>query len=248
MAVIDTGANIADAICSYAKDNAIDLIVTGTHGRGAVQHFLMGSVAERVVRTAPCPALTVHAHERDFIVPDALAAMAVERGAIMDRILVLYGTSDGHTAMIARTIGDALTRRGFDADVLQAGTADPQPSDYAGIVVAGSIHAGGYQKAVGRWVRAHVMEFGGRPTAFVSRLPWRAQQAGESATPSSTPSPRVSSTPLGWHPTVSQGRRRRTALYTQYSFFKRWMMKRIVAKAGGDTDTLGTTTTPTGTT
>ena len=72
VAVIDTGANIADAICSYAKDNAVDLIVTGTHGRGAVQHFLMGSVAERVVRTAPCPALTVHAHERDFIVPDAL--------------------------------------------------------------------------------------------------------------------------------------------------------------------------------
>jgi nucleotide-binding universal stress UspA family protein len=76
VAVIDTGANIAAAICAYAKDHAIDLIVTGTHGRGAVQHFLMGSVAERVVRTAPCPALTVHAHERDFIVPDALAVMA----------------------------------------------------------------------------------------------------------------------------------------------------------------------------
>ena len=54
-AVIETGANIADAICRYAKANSIDLIVTGTHGRGAVKHFLMGSVAERVVRTAPCP-------------------------------------------------------------------------------------------------------------------------------------------------------------------------------------------------
>jgi len=76
VAVIDTGANIALAICDYAKSNAIDLIVTGTHGRGAVQHFLMGSVAERVVRTAPCPVLTVHAHERDFIVPDALTLAA----------------------------------------------------------------------------------------------------------------------------------------------------------------------------
>ena len=76
VAVIDTGANIATAICDYAKGNAIDLIVTGTHGRGAVQHFLMGSVAERVVRSAPCPVLTVHAHERDFIVPDALTVMA----------------------------------------------------------------------------------------------------------------------------------------------------------------------------
>jgi len=76
VAVIDTGANISAAICDYAKNNAIDLIVTGTHGRGAVQHFLMGSVAERVVRTAPCPVLTVHAHERDFIVPDALTLAA----------------------------------------------------------------------------------------------------------------------------------------------------------------------------
>ena len=76
VAVIDTGANIAEVIRNYAKDHAIDLIVTGTHGRGAVKHFLMGSVAERVVRTAPCPVLTVHAHERDFIIPDALAVAA----------------------------------------------------------------------------------------------------------------------------------------------------------------------------
>lgn len=71
--VTTLGINAAEAIVAYAKSNPIDLIVTGTHGRGTVQHFLMGSVAERVVRTAPCPVLTVHAHERDFIVPDALS-------------------------------------------------------------------------------------------------------------------------------------------------------------------------------
>jgi nucleotide-binding universal stress UspA family protein len=76
VAVIQTGVNIADAICAYAKARTIDLIVTGTHGRGAVKHFLMGSVAERVVRVAPCPVLTVHAEERDFIVPDALTVAA----------------------------------------------------------------------------------------------------------------------------------------------------------------------------
>ena len=75
-AVIERGINPADAITRYAKANSIDLIVTGTHSRGAVKHFLMGSVAERVVRTAPCPVLTVHAHERDFIVPDALTLAA----------------------------------------------------------------------------------------------------------------------------------------------------------------------------
>lgn len=76
LAVIEHGINPADIVTNYAKTHSIDLIVTGTHGRGAVQHFLMGSVAERVVRTAPCPVLTVHAHERDFIIPDALTLAA----------------------------------------------------------------------------------------------------------------------------------------------------------------------------
>ena len=74
--VVRTAVNIAAEIVDYAKVNAIDLIITGTHGRGAVKHFLMGSVAERVVRTAACPVLTVHAKERDFIAPDAMVAAA----------------------------------------------------------------------------------------------------------------------------------------------------------------------------
>ena len=47
------------SIVEYAAANGIDLIVMGTHGRGGMAHLLMGSVAERVVRTAPCPVLTV---------------------------------------------------------------------------------------------------------------------------------------------------------------------------------------------
>jgi nucleotide-binding universal stress UspA family protein len=74
--VIRTAVNIPAEIVDYAKVNAIDLIITGTHGRGAVKHLLMGSVAERVVRTAACPVLTVHANERDFIAPDAMVAAA----------------------------------------------------------------------------------------------------------------------------------------------------------------------------
>ena len=74
--VISTAVNIATEIVEYAKANSIDLVITGTHGRGAVKHFLMGSVAERVVRTAQCPVLTVHAKERDFIAPDAMVAAA----------------------------------------------------------------------------------------------------------------------------------------------------------------------------
>ena len=46
-------------ILEFTKDHGIDLIVMGTHGRGAILHALMGSVAERVVRHSTCPVLTI---------------------------------------------------------------------------------------------------------------------------------------------------------------------------------------------
>ena len=46
-------------IVEFARDHEIDLIVMGTHGRGPVAHFLLGSVAENVIRSAECPVLTV---------------------------------------------------------------------------------------------------------------------------------------------------------------------------------------------
>ena len=48
----------------------------GTHGRGAVLHLVLGSVAERVVRFARCPVLTVKHPEREFARADALARVA----------------------------------------------------------------------------------------------------------------------------------------------------------------------------
>src|SRR6478735_1859837 len=74
VSTIETSVNIPGAIVAYARECDIDLIVTGTHGRGAVSHLLMGSVAERVVRSAPCPVLTVHHPEHEFVLPDALVA------------------------------------------------------------------------------------------------------------------------------------------------------------------------------
>ena len=71
-----TSVAIAATIVQYASDHAVDLIVMGTHGRRALAHVVMGSVAERVVRTAPCPVLTVRHPEREFVGPDALVAVA----------------------------------------------------------------------------------------------------------------------------------------------------------------------------
>lgn len=58
-----------DEITKYAKEHDIDLIVQSTHGRTGLKHFLMGSVAESIVRYAPCPVLTVRHPEHEFVEP-----------------------------------------------------------------------------------------------------------------------------------------------------------------------------------
>ncbi len=56
-------------IVRYAREQPADLVVLGTHGRGPIAHMLLGSVAERVVRKAPCPVLTVRQESHEFVHP-----------------------------------------------------------------------------------------------------------------------------------------------------------------------------------
>lgn len=56
-------------ILKVAKADNADLIVMATHGRGAISHILMGSTAEKVVRKAPCPVLTVKHPKHIFAMP-----------------------------------------------------------------------------------------------------------------------------------------------------------------------------------
>ncbi|RMD90895.1 MAG: universal stress protein [Calditrichaeota bacterium] len=53
------GISPAPVILDYAREEDIDLIVMGTHGRRGISHILLGSVAEEVVRVAKCPVLTI---------------------------------------------------------------------------------------------------------------------------------------------------------------------------------------------
>ena len=56
----------AEDLVKYAKENAIDLVVMGTHGRTGLTRLLMGSVAEAVVRRSPCPVLTIKQPEEEL--------------------------------------------------------------------------------------------------------------------------------------------------------------------------------------
>lgn len=56
-------------IIKAAREKKVDLIVIATHGRTGLSHILFGSVAEKVVRKAPCPVLSIRHPEHEFIMP-----------------------------------------------------------------------------------------------------------------------------------------------------------------------------------
>jgi len=80
-AIVEVSDDPADAIVSYARGARIGLIIMGTHGREGVAHLLVGSVAERVVRTAPCPVLTIKRREGDLLLPQLETAFTEARAS-----------------------------------------------------------------------------------------------------------------------------------------------------------------------
>jgi len=81
-------------ILRFANEQRTDLIVMGTHGRTGVAHAVMGSVAETIVCTAPCPVLTVRKPPREYSVPNIL--VTTDFGMASDTAL-LYGRTLAHT-------------------------------------------------------------------------------------------------------------------------------------------------------
>ncbi len=59
----------ANAIVDSAREKDVDMVIIATHGRTGFSHLMFGSTAEKVVRMAPCPVLTVKSPEHDFVKP-----------------------------------------------------------------------------------------------------------------------------------------------------------------------------------
>ena len=162
-----------------------------------------------------------------------LAAWAV---AMPPHILVLYGTTHGQSRKIASAVATSLRAEGATvtlANVNEAWSDDPR--DSTAVVVVAPVHAGRFPGGVRQWVRRHRMALDSRPAAFVAVC-----LAIVHRTPKVDQDLRAVldrfSTETGWRP-------RETKIvagalkFTKYGWLTRWMMKRIVAKAGGDVDT-----------
>lgn len=157
-------------------------------------------------------------------------------GLAMTRVLVVFGTTDGHTSKVARAIGNTLRVEGVDVDLVQACPGGPahSPDTYTAVIVAASVHTGGYQRAVWRWVRAHASGLRSKPTAFVSVcLGVLERTRAADAELAGIMESFFDST--GWCPSV-----RKVVAgalpYTRYSWLKRLVIRRIARHAHGPTD------------
>lgn len=155
----------------------------------------------------------------------------------MIRILIVYGTTDGHTRKIAQVLAEDLRANLCSVDALDA--AGPlwrhSPEGYDGVIVAASVHIGDYQRAVGRWVRMHAPLLNRVPTAFLS-VCLAVLEKGVGPRQEILRIMRRFLDRCGWRPSITK--MVAGALpYTRYGWLKRQMLRRIVAKAGGDTDT-----------
>jgi menaquinone-dependent protoporphyrinogen oxidase len=153
----------------------------------------------------------------------------------MTRILILYGTTDGQTATIARRLATMLHTYGAEADAVDVTRAKPRPVGYEAVIVAASVHTGVYQPDVRQWVHEYSPALSDMPTAFISVClgvlqPDPAVQRDVRATIDRF------LTSSGWRPAVVKSVAG-AVLYTRYGWLKRWLMRRIVRKAGGGTDT-----------
>ena len=163
----------------------------------------------------------------------------------MKPIAVFYATREGHTHKIAERVADDLRKRGFQADVKNLRDKDAiRLNDYAGVILAASVHIGTHKPEMVAFVKQHRAELESMPSAFLSVT--LSEVGAERANATAEEHARFVADvqgmlnrffeDTGWHP-----RRVKPVagalLYTKYNFLIRCVMRRIAKKAGAETDT-----------
>jgi len=154
----------------------------------------------------------------------------------MARFLVVYGTTYGHTAKVAEAVAHTLRTGAHHVVTVAAPDGlEPRPEAFDVVIVAASVVGGRFQKHVDRWVHAHAEALNARPCAFLQICLGVLQR--DAAVQAELQAIRTRFLEAArWRPVET--RVIAGALpYTRYNWITRWMMRRIVAKAGGDTDT-----------
>jgi menaquinone-dependent protoporphyrinogen oxidase len=164
----------------------------------------------------------------------------------MKPVLVLYATTEGWTGRVSERIAARLAGAGIPCEVHRVTALPPDFGfqDAAGVVIAGSLHLGRYQKELARFVKAHAGELSHLPGAFVSVSLSEATIHRPGSTPAAKEKAAVDIRrcreaffeETGWHPDRSTSVAG-ALLYTKYGFLVRLVMKHFAAQSGGSQDT-----------
>ncbi|MGA1208260.1 MAG: flavodoxin domain-containing protein [Gemmobacter sp.] len=151
------------------------------------------------------------------------------------KILIAYATTDGQTRKIARFVADRIADLGHGVELLAAADAEGlEPARFDGAILAGSLHAGGFQKSLAAFARAQAEALGAMPTLFLAVSlsaagndpeDWAGLRACLATFEAET----------GWHP----GETLHVAgafRFSEYDFFRAWAMRRIAEKKGEAVD------------
>ncbi|QDG51788.1 menaquinone-dependent protoporphyrinogen IX dehydrogenase [Persicimonas caeni] len=151
------------------------------------------------------------------------------------RIAIIYGTTEGHTRKICEHIAQTLRDHDDQVEIVLGSEFDDafELSDFDGVIVGGSLHAGTHQRYIRAFVDEHLEELQSMPSAFFSVS---LSAASEDTRDDAQGALDTFLEETGWTP--EQAEIVAGALkYTEYNWFKRFAMKKISASSGGDTDT-----------
>jgi menaquinone-dependent protoporphyrinogen oxidase len=154
----------------------------------------------------------------------------------MARILIVYGTTEGQTRKIAQRIAAELDKLGHRVELRDSNTIAEPLAEHAfdAVMVGASVHESRHQAAVRHFVSANLAALERLPTAFFSvSLVASSPDAEDQMSAELLIETFIEET--GWHPRLTRsvaGALR----YTEYDFFKRWILKLIMRHEGGPTD------------
>lgn len=154
----------------------------------------------------------------------------------MARILVAYGTGEGQTAHVAHAIADRLRLTGDSPYVADLQHENPNLDEFAGAVIGGSVHAAKFQIEVREYVQRNVDRLNSMPSWFFGVS---LSEAGKKAPIDPQNASKQMATFLATTNWAPRGELSVAGAlkYREYNILKRFVMKHIARKAGGDTDT-----------
>jgi menaquinone-dependent protoporphyrinogen oxidase len=155
----------------------------------------------------------------------------------MERILIVYGTTHGHTERIADHMAEELRRQSMVVTVARADEilGDPHLEHFDGVIVAASVLYGRHQRYVEAFAREHAAELAAMPTAFVSSCGALAGNWPEGSSEATKYRDNFFRR-TGWRPTLAWSVAGSIA-YTKYSWPTRLVMKYISRRTARPTDT-----------